>query len=125
MNSLVSLPEASTHAVAVDHIFYLLLALSGTTVILVFGLILLFAVRYRRGSKAKRGPMPEILSREFEIGWTLATLLTFIFLFWWASSADLSSLAAPPHAYSPALPGMMVLAGFIVTENPSPKPMPA
>jgi len=98
MNSLVSLPEASTHAVAVDHIFYLLLALSGTTVILVFGLILLFAVRYRRGSKAKRGPMPEILSREFEIGWTLATLLTFIFLFWWASSADLSSLAAPPHA---------------------------
>ncbi|MBR0994552.1 cytochrome c oxidase subunit II [Bradyrhizobium japonicum] len=98
MNSLVSLPEASTHAGAVDHIFYLLLALSGTTVILVFGLILLFAVRYRRGSKAKRGPMPEILSREFEIGWTLATLLTFIFLFWWASSADLSSLAAPPHA---------------------------
>ncbi|MCS3758701.1 cytochrome c oxidase subunit II [Bradyrhizobium centrosematis] len=98
MNSLVSLPEASTHAVAVDHIFYLLLALSGTTVILVFGLILLFAVRYRRGSKAKRGPMPELLSREFEIGWTLATLLTFIFLFWWASSADLSSLAAPPHA---------------------------
>jgi len=98
MNTLFSLPEASTHAVTVDHIFYLLLALSGATVALVFGLILLFAVRYRRGSKAKRGPMPEILSREFEIGWTLATLLTFAFLFWWASSADLSSLAAPPHA---------------------------
>ncbi|QOZ78805.1 cytochrome c oxidase subunit II [Bradyrhizobium sp. CCBAU 53351] len=98
MNSLFRLPEASTHAVTVDHIFYLLLALSGATVVLVFGLILLFAVRYRRGSKAKRGLMPEILSREFEIGWTLATLLTFIFLFWWASSADLSSLDAPPHA---------------------------
>ncbi len=98
MNSPFNLPEASTHAVTVDHIFYLLLALSGATVMLVFGLILLFAVRYRRGSKAKRGPMPAILSREFEIGWTLATLLTFLFLFWWASSANLSSLAAPPHA---------------------------
>ena len=39
-----------------------------------FGLILLFAVRYRRGSAAKRGPMPEIVSREFEIGWTVATV---------------------------------------------------
>ncbi|MDA9463301.1 cytochrome c oxidase subunit II [Bradyrhizobium sp. CCBAU 53415] len=98
MNSPFRLPEASTHAVTVDHIFYLLLLLSGATVVLVFGLILLFAVRYRRGSSAKRGPMPEILSREFEIGWTVATLLTFAFLFWWASSADLGSLAAPPSA---------------------------
>jgi cytochrome c oxidase subunit 2 len=98
MNSPFSLPEASTHAVTVDHIFYLLLVLSGATVVLVFGLILLFAVRYRRGSSAKRGPMPELLSHEFEIGWTLATLLTFAFLFWWVSSADLSSLAAPANA---------------------------
>jgi cytochrome c oxidase subunit II len=42
--------------------------------------------------------MPELLSHEFEIGWTLATLLTFAFLFWWVSSADLSSLAAPVGA---------------------------
>ncbi|MGC2084739.1 MAG: cytochrome c oxidase subunit II [Bradyrhizobium sp.] len=98
MNASFSLPEASTHAVTVDHIFYLLLVLSGATVVLVFGLILLFAVRYRRGSAAKRGPMPELLSHEFEIGWTLATLLTFAFLFWWVSSADLSSLAAPVGA---------------------------
>ena len=98
MNASFSLPEASTHAVTVDHIFYLLLVLSGATVVLVFGLILLFTVRYRRGSAAKRGPMPELLSHEFEIGWTLATLLTFAFLFWWVSSADLSSLAAPVGA---------------------------
>ena len=98
MNSSFSLPEASTHAVTVDRIFYLLLFLSGATVVLVFGLILLFAVRYRRGSSAKRGPMPDLLSHEFEIGWTLATLLTFAFLFWWVSSADLSSLAAPAGA---------------------------
>lgn len=98
MTSPFSLPEASAHAAKVDDIFLLLLVLSGATVMLVFGLILLFSFRYRRGSTARRGPMPEFLSREFEIGWTLATLLTFAFLFWWASSTDLSSLAAPSDA---------------------------
>ena len=47
---------------------------------------------------AKRGPLPEIVSREFEIGWTSATLFLFAFLFWWAASADLGSLAAPAGA---------------------------
>ena len=34
-------------------------------------------------------------------------------------------VAAPPQAYSPALPGINVSAGFIVTEKPRPKPTPA
>ena len=52
----------------------------------------MLSIRYRRGSTAKRGPLPEIVSREFEIGWTAATLFLFAFLFWWATSADLGSL---------------------------------
>ena len=32
--------------------------------------------------------------------------------------------AAPPQAYSPGEPSMCALAGSIVTEKPSPKPMP-
>jgi cytochrome c oxidase subunit 2 len=98
MNSAFSLPEASTHAVRVDHIFYGLLILSGLTMLVVFGFVITFAVRYRRGSGAKRGPLPKIISREFEIGWTAATLFLFAFLFWWAASADLGSLAAPADA---------------------------
>lgn len=98
MNSIFSLPQATSRAVEVDHIFYLLLLLSGATTVLVFGLILILAVRYRRGSSARRGPLPEIVSREFEIGWTTATLFTFAFLFWWASSADLSHFSAPANA---------------------------
>jgi cytochrome c oxidase subunit 2 len=66
--------------------------------LLVFALVIFLAVRYRRGSNAKRGPLPEIVSREFEIGWTSATLFLFAFLFWWAASADLKSLAAPADA---------------------------
>ncbi|WP_426435563.1 cytochrome c oxidase subunit II [Bradyrhizobium genosp. P] len=98
MNPIVALPEASTHAVRVDHIFFVLLILSGLVMILVFALIIVLAVRYRRGSSAKRGPLPEIVSREFEIGWTAATAFLFIFLFWWAASADLGSLSAPANA---------------------------
>jgi cytochrome c oxidase subunit 2 len=98
MNQIFSLPEASTHAVRVDQIFYGLLLLSGLTLLLVFSFVLALSIRYRRGSAAKRGPLPEIVSREFEIGWTAATLFLFAFLFWWAASADLGSLAAPAGA---------------------------
>jgi cytochrome c oxidase subunit II len=98
VNPIFSLPEATTHAERVDHIFYGLLVLSGLTMIVVFALVLVLAIRYRRGSAAKRGPLPEIVSREFEIGWTSATLFLFAFLFWWAASADLGSLAAPAGA---------------------------
>ena len=98
VNSIFSLIEASSHAERVDQIFYALLLLSGSTMLLVFGLVLTFAVRYRRGSIAKRGPLPEIVGREFEIGWTSATLFLFAFLFWWAGSADLNSLVPPADA---------------------------
>jgi cytochrome c oxidase subunit 2 len=98
VNQIFSLPEATTHAQRVDEIFYGLLILSGLTLLLVFSLVIILAIRYRRGSAAKRGPLPEIVSREFEIGWTAATLFLFAFLFWWAASADLGSLAAPADA---------------------------
>jgi cytochrome c oxidase subunit 2 len=98
VNPIFALPEASTHAERVDHIFYGLLLLSGSTMLVVFAFIVILAIRYRRGSAAKRGPLPEIVSREFEIGWTSATLFLFAFLFWWAASADLKSLAAPTGA---------------------------
>jgi cytochrome c oxidase subunit 2 len=98
MNSIFMIPEASTHAVRVDHIFYGLLVLSGSTMILVFALVITLAVRYRRGSSAKRGPLPELVNREFEIGWTAATLFLFAFLFWWAASVDISNFSPPPNA---------------------------
>lgn len=89
---------ASTEADKVDLIFYILLALAGFITVLVFGLILIFAIRYRRGSNASRANMPKLLSREVEIGWTLATLFLFLFVFWWAGSADLSALVPPKGA---------------------------
>jgi cytochrome c oxidase subunit II len=75
--------EASANAVSVDHIFYLLLGISGAILLLVVFLILVFAIRYRRGSGAPRGELPAYYSRHVEIGWTSATVFLAIFIFWW------------------------------------------
>jgi cytochrome c oxidase subunit 2 len=100
MNFLAALmPEqASVQAVTTDHIYFVLLGISITIILVVLVLIITFAVRYRRGSKAKRGDLPAFFSREFEIGWTAATLFLAIFLFWWAESSQLSALITPTDA---------------------------
>jgi cytochrome c oxidase subunit 2 len=90
--------QASAHAAAIDRIFYLLLALSGAASLLVFGLVVVFGIRYRRGSAAKRGPLPQFLQSEVELGWTAGTLFLFLFIFWWAATAQLSALTPPRHA---------------------------
>ncbi len=97
MNGLFPV-EAATRAVGPDHIFLGLLLASVAVILLVAGLILTFAVRYRKGSKANRADLPEVMSREFEIGWTVATLLLFLFVFWFAASSQLTGLRAPKGA---------------------------
>ncbi len=38
------------------------------------------------GRRRRAAMLPERKSREIEIGWTVATLFSFLFLFWWAAS---------------------------------------
>lgn len=89
---------ASTNAPKVDEIFIVLLVLSGLITLLVFGLVFVLSVRYRRGIRIGHGYLPEMISREVEISWTLATLLLFLFVFWWAASSDLSAFSPPANA---------------------------
>jgi cytochrome c oxidase subunit II len=98
MNLGAFITQASDYAAEVDGIFWLLTIISGFIVALVAGLILVFSVRYRRGSRAERGELPEILKHEIEVGWTAATLFLFLFIFWWAASGQLSALNAPENA---------------------------
>jgi cytochrome c oxidase subunit II len=90
--------EASPYAAQVDHLFYLLSIVSALVVLLVTGLIVVFFALYYRGSSTPRGKVPERKSREIEIGWTAATLFSFLFLFWWALSDQLTALTPPKHA---------------------------
>lgn len=92
------LPEASTLAPGVDRLFWLLIAISLAVMLLVGALVLRFAIHYRRGSKAKRGQLPEWLSRDVEIGWTAATLFAFLFVFWFAASAETKQFEVPKDA---------------------------
>jgi cytochrome c oxidase subunit II len=89
---------ASDYAVKVDHLFYLLSAISSLVVVLVTGLIVVFFALYYRGSRRPRGEVPERKTHEIEIGWTVATLFSFLFFFWWAASDQITALVPPKDA---------------------------
>ena len=90
--------EASSFAPKTDALYFTLVVLSGSIALLVFALIIVFAVRYRRGSSAPRGALPSLIKNEFEIGWTSATLFVFLMLFWWAGSNQIEQLLPPAQA---------------------------
>ena len=92
------LASASTIAPSVDRIFWVLVALSVVIMAVVGTLVLSFAIKYREGTRAYRGPLPEWMSREVEIGWTVATLFVALFVFWWAASAQLPHFLLPKKA---------------------------
>ncbi len=90
--------EATPYAAKVDTLFYALSAVAILIVLLVFGLVLGFSWRYRRGSNAPRGLLPPIMRHEVEIGWTVATVFLFIAIFGWAATTQLTALRPPVHA---------------------------
>lgn len=98
MNLAAFTTEASDYAGHVDALFALLSVISAAVVALVAGLIVFFLIRYHRGSGASRGETAERGNREVEIGWTAATFFTFLFLFWWAASDQLTALVTPKDA---------------------------
>ncbi len=89
---------ASEQAGTVDAIFIALLVFCGALFLLVLGLLVVFSIRYRRGSKAKRGDLPEVLRRDIEIGWYAVITFLAIFMFGWAGATQLALDAPPPGA---------------------------
>jgi cytochrome c oxidase subunit 2 len=83
--------EASQNAGRVDFDFLVLTIISFAILLLIFVLVIVFCVRYRRGSPAKRGRLPAILQREIEIGYVTGTVFLALFIFWWAVAAPAAS----------------------------------
>jgi cytochrome c oxidase subunit II len=79
----LSVAEATRNAHDVDVAFFSVLGIAAAIFLVLFVLLVVFAVRYRRGSPARRGQLPRLLRREIEIGWTTATTFLAIFIFWW------------------------------------------
>jgi cytochrome c oxidase subunit 2 len=91
-----TLTEASVNARTVDIAFLSVFAISAIIFLVLFVLLIIFAVRYRRGRPANRGPLPKLMRREIEIGWTTATTFLAIFIFWWfVAGYGLPPKAAP------------------------------
>jgi len=83
-------------------------AIATAIFIILFVLLVVFSTRYRQGTTARRGPLPKLLRREIEIGWTAATTFLAIFIFWWfVGGSGLPPRAAPRqleiHSKIPAL----------------------
>jgi cytochrome c oxidase subunit 2 len=78
----LSLPEASANALQVDIAFFSVFGIAAVIFVVLFILLVVFSIRYRQGTRAKRGPLPSLLRREIEIGWTTATTFVAIFIFW-------------------------------------------
>ena len=91
------LPQATTDAAEVDYLIIALVLVSCAILALVFGLILLYMIKYRAGSAFDRGAIAEKTWR-IEIAWTVATLLVFFGLFVWGADLYVRLFQPPPDA---------------------------
>ncbi|MGI8469301.1 MAG: cytochrome c oxidase subunit II [Pyrinomonadaceae bacterium] len=91
-------PEtASREAARVDEFFYFMLAVCGAVTLLVAGLIIFFAVKYRRRAENQIA-LSNVSSRWLEIGWTVVPFLIFIYMFYWGATLYFRITQPPPDA---------------------------
>ncbi len=91
------LPVASNFAPTVDHIMIALLVLSAGMLLLVFGLMVVFSIRYRAGSTLDRGSLLPKTWR-LETAWTTAIFLGFFGLFYWGAVVYVRQFTPPDDA---------------------------
>ncbi len=98
MEGLPFWPEdASVTASRIDTLVVAELVVVALILALVFGLMIVFGLRYRRGSGADRSHLVE-KTWHWEIGWTAATLVGFICLFFWGAALYLQVYGNPDDA---------------------------
>ena len=91
--------EASTIAPQVDALTIMLLVLCGFIIILVFGLMLYFSVKYRASRPIDRKwKSPHRERIELEFGWTLIPLFLFFFIFGWGGYVFFEMHEPPKNA---------------------------
>jgi cytochrome c oxidase subunit 2 len=93
----LTLPLAASTGVQTDLLLLGLLAVSIAVLGLVFGLMLVYAIRYRHNSPIDRGALAE-KSFRFEISWTVGTLVIFFGLFIWGSAIYVRLYQPPANA---------------------------
>lgn len=93
------LPEAaSTVAGEIDGLFYFVYWVSVVLFVLVVGVMVYFAVKYRRRSQADR-PAPVHESKLMEAAWIIVPTILVLVVFTWGFKAFLKLEVSPPGAY--------------------------
>ena len=90
-------PSASSTSARFDLLMLGLLLLTGAVALAVTSLIVLFSIRYRRGSAADRSHAPA-RNRSVEVAWTVTPLLLFLCLYAWAAYDYVRLYRVPPDA---------------------------
>jgi cytochrome c oxidase subunit 2 len=91
----VWMPEpASTSAGQTDTLFYFILYVSAFFFVLVVGLTILFAIKYRRRAEGQR-TLPLEGNRRLEVAWSVVPALFFVVIFVWGFR-DYIGLSVPP-----------------------------
>lgn len=91
------LESASTIAGRIDLIFLTLMAISSLFIIGISGLVIFFAVKYRRGTNANRLGAPTA-NTKMEIGWMVMLLVIGLPMFGWAAFTYFIDNTAPADA---------------------------
>jgi len=94
--------RASSIAGNIDNIYFVWLALSGVIALAIAVLILVFVIKYRRGSPANRAvasdAQHEHAMHRIEITWTAVPLLIFLAMFVWSTNVYYESATVPADA---------------------------
>lgn len=89
--------QASSFAYEVDLLYAFLVLVSGIMTVLIAGLIIFFAIRYRRGSPANRDPGHGGFLM-MEIGWIVGPFILTMIMFFWGAKIFFDQTRAPPDA---------------------------
>lgn len=89
--------QASTMASRVDALYFYLVAVSGFMSLLIAGLIIYFAIRYRRRSESEL-PRGVEGSLKLEIAWSVIPLVISLTFFFWGASIFFAMSRMPPEA---------------------------
>ncbi|MGX2040423.1 cytochrome c oxidase subunit II [Methylocaldum sp. MU1018] len=90
------LPQASTLAARVDAMFFTLVGVDLLMVLILSGLIIGFAVRYRRGARVNR--TTRIPETRTEMTWSIALLAIFLVIFVWSAHLYVTQESPPRDA---------------------------
>ena len=88
---------ASSIAGDTDALFLAMLLLCGTVAFVLLVLVIVFSVRYRRGSSVERGKPVRRLTW-LEVTWTLVPLGLFVVIYAWAAHEFMQLYRPPPQA---------------------------